>query len=717
MAFEGTMALRSVVPLEQAHTQFDQPAFNDDCETGGGGSSPRLDNDGDEKSDGRHENGDGQRRRSSQVSLMRAIRQPQLDLTNAIQANTVPKEEPKEEAKAPLPPGKRHHYLRGDKVPLPPGKRYHYFLSHKKRHSEYSTVPEQVAKCFHDSLELSGFVGWFDIDNLKRITRESLREAIAECCTVIVCLHDETMDSEWCSFEWSCARELGIPIKCVVDMQRHSKEKILDRCLADFPELMVFQWTELTEFHRRTCVHDLGSFVRDIVRVSIEAAKLEDPRRKSTRIFSFESDAELEDPRQALVVGGDREAHLLHPWCERMMILGGVPFRTDEHFATRVWVRLMMCGKFLCTLACIIRLIYRTGPSYTDWPSCAFTVAFHVWTLIGSARLLVLLRSPSFKALLTTLKGRTASALGRRLYAASGAAGVFTLVATLLVSIWIYTWSMPAFLHDFYIGAEASTSRRSFGIMSAVIFGIGIPPIVAAFFVNWMLIHALSLISTIQIVASFDEIDRAIAMGGIRAFIREDANAVGGLEPEPRALTRFQRRWQLGLVQYEDVRRSVAPMLLSGLAYNIGGALLSPIYWALDYEGEGGLPLGLDAKSPVLYADGRWIAINRVLCINAVSIFSCILCVYPPLLCTIRLARLQRAQQRLVFLCADQQVLVSTVCSSTDLTYRIVAGIVPVTPSTALLFVAALIFVPSVIKPALLQTTRRAIEQANPDLS
>ena len=589
-------------------------------------------------------------------------------------------------------------------VPLPPGKRYHYFLSHKKRHSEYSTVPEQVAKCFHDSLELSGFVGWFDIDNLKRITKEDLREAIAQCCTVIVCLHDETMDSEWCAFEWSCARELGVPIKCVVDMQRHSKEKILTRCLSDFPELMTFQWTEFTEFHRRKCVHDLGSFVRTVVRDSIAEAKAATAiAEEKTAVGPVKR-----HERPVLVIGSDREARLLHPWCERMMFLGGVPFRTDGSFASRSWVRLMMCAKLLCTVACIIRLIYRTGPSYTDWPSCAYVVAWHVWTLIGSAWLLVLLRSPSFKALLATLEGRTASALGRRLYAASGSASVLAFVATVLSSIWIYTWSMPAFLHDFYIGAKAPILRRAFGIMSAAVFGIGIPPVVAAFFANWLLIFTLSEVSTLQLVASFDELSRSIATVGIHAFVRGDVNAVGGLEPEARALTRFQRRWQLGLAQYSGTKRSIAPVLLSGLAFNIGGACLSLVYLGSDFGGEGGLPQGLDSKSPVLYANGRWMAINRVLCLNTFAICTCVFCVVSPMFATVRMNCLLQSQQQLVFLDHSHKVFIDAVCSKTDLTYRI-AG-VSVTRLRALLF-ASLVMLPSIVRPTLLQTTLRAIAQ------
>jgi hypothetical protein len=37
---------------------------------------------------------------------------------------------------------------------LPPERKFHYFMSHKKAHSVHATVPEQVAKNFHDCLEV-----------------------------------------------------------------------------------------------------------------------------------------------------------------------------------------------------------------------------------------------------------------------------------------------------------------------------------------------------------------------------------------------------------------------------------------------------------------------------------------------------------------------------------------------------------------------------------
>lgn len=54
--------------------------------------------------------------------------------------------------------------------------------------------------------ELLNYRGWFDIDNLKKIAREDLRAAIGECCSVVIFLHDETVDSEWCQCKATATR-------------------------------------------------------------------------------------------------------------------------------------------------------------------------------------------------------------------------------------------------------------------------------------------------------------------------------------------------------------------------------------------------------------------------------------------------------------------------------------------------------------------------------
>ena len=76
----------------------------------------------------------------------------------------------------------------------------------------------------HPALSLLGHEGWFDIDNLQKITKESLRDAVGRSASMIVLFNEETVDSEFCLFEWACAAEAGIPIKVIVDMERCSKK-------------------------------------------------------------------------------------------------------------------------------------------------------------------------------------------------------------------------------------------------------------------------------------------------------------------------------------------------------------------------------------------------------------------------------------------------------------------------------------------------------------
>ena len=64
---------------------------------------------------------------------------------------------------------------------LPEQRTHHCFLSHKKAHSQFGSVPGQVAKNIHDSLELLGFASWFDIDALKNISKTALRDGIRGC--------------------------------------------------------------------------------------------------------------------------------------------------------------------------------------------------------------------------------------------------------------------------------------------------------------------------------------------------------------------------------------------------------------------------------------------------------------------------------------------------------------------------------------------------------
>lgn len=174
-----------------------------------------------------------------------------------------------------------------------------------------------------------------------------------------------------------------------------------------------------------------------------------------------------------LLIGGDTDSRLLHPWCEKMMLFGTIPFHTETKGSAHAWVRVITFFKGMCLLLCIGRAFQHMGPSYTDAPSCAYTLIFHLWTLLSGEYLLATLRAPALRELLSSLEGRTAGALGRQMYYESGiATAAVAVVLAVAVSGWVYMWT-PGFLHPFYTGAEASILPRVLSWCFAMFWVLG----------------------------------------------------------------------------------------------------------------------------------------------------------------------------------------------------------------------------------------------------
>ncbi|CAE8631696.1 unnamed protein product [Polarella glacialis] len=142
---------------------------------------------------------------------------------------------------------------------LPPGKKYHYFLSHKKEHSTLGRQPESLAMAIHDSQTLTGFVGFFDVDDLKIITPEQVTADVGQSCAMAVVLHDETCASSWCQFEWKAAELAGIPVLCIVDANHACRTTVLEQVRQYNPHLMVNQWISYIDSYR----HDASSQITD----------------------------------------------------------------------------------------------------------------------------------------------------------------------------------------------------------------------------------------------------------------------------------------------------------------------------------------------------------------------------------------------------------------------------------------------------------------------
>ena len=79
---------------------------------------------------------------------------------------------------------------------------------------------------------------------------------------MIVLINDESHLSDWCTFEWETARELEVPIRVVVALERGNKAECLAHA-ASFPGLLRFQWLELTPKMRREMLGEMLLFLNE----------------------------------------------------------------------------------------------------------------------------------------------------------------------------------------------------------------------------------------------------------------------------------------------------------------------------------------------------------------------------------------------------------------------------------------------------------------------
>ena len=478
---------------------------------------------------------------------------------------------------------------------LPDGKEFHYFLSHKKSHTKHGALPAQIAKNLHDSLELLGYTGWYDVDRLTKITQEELRLAITKCAAMVVVLNDETHRSEWCTYEWSVAAELGCPVKVVLDMERCSKETALKVIGAAYPHLMMYQWTELTERHRRDALTDVSDFLEDTLR---DAA------------------GEVEEPDGALRFGA-HGGRLMHESFEYLLIFGGVPYRTPELASSRYWTYFVLYGRAVCLSLCLTRMVYATGPAFTDTQSALAIVLFHVYAFFAPFRLNRILRSDALLAMLASLEGGTTQELGERLNAQTRLVALVVGSLTAAAATLVYIGFLPLFFNEAYIGRDAAPWDQAFGWTSGIAFIFLIPPIVATYFAAFGLEFLLLSIGTMQLEASFDQLHPRVAELGLLRFL--SIAHVAKLTLSSAALTKFHVAWNVGLEHYRTIQRELAPiqlfglvtaivglttpasLLLHGFAYDESVHPMNILRHLLAHTAVGVIALGLMLWAPVVY--------------------------------------------------------------------------------------------------------------------
>eukprot|EP00927_Polykrikos_kofoidii_P071604 TRINITY_DN67864_c0_g1_i1.p1 TRINITY_DN67864_c0_g1~~TRINITY_DN67864_c0_g1_i1.p1 ORF type:complete len:723 (+),score=68.94 TRINITY_DN67864_c0_g1_i1:140-2308(+) len=214
--------------------------------------------------------------------------------------------------------------------PLPSGKLFHYFLSHKKKHSRWADASEHVARSLHDSLEASGYTGFFDIDTLAIINRDALNAAIKASCCMLVVLSDETTTSEWCRYEWSVAATQEIEIQIIIDCQRFNKSDVLGT-LFQHPMLLKNQCIEYTDTCRRACFNSLDLRLQQMLRLRV------------LQTTSFKSLTEVVSPSFAV-----------------LMHVAGTPYDTEGTACSQVWIWAARLLTLACLVVCLLREISVT---------------------------------------------------------------------------------------------------------------------------------------------------------------------------------------------------------------------------------------------------------------------------------------------------------------------------------------------------------------------
>merc|ERR1712039_859816 len=112
--------------------------------------------------------------------------------------------------------------------------------------------------------EAMGFDGFFDIDNLQQISQEELEYAVSHSLALVVFLHDETCESEWCRFEWKTAKDCDVPCLCIVDMNNCIKRQVVDQVVKAEPYQLANQFLEYTSKNRRKTVKEIATWLNNL---------------------------------------------------------------------------------------------------------------------------------------------------------------------------------------------------------------------------------------------------------------------------------------------------------------------------------------------------------------------------------------------------------------------------------------------------------------------
>lgn len=445
--------------------------------------------------------------------------------------------------------------------------RFDYFLGHKKKHSTLGELPEQIAKNIHDALEVHGHKGFFDVDDLEEITRENLKACIGQCSTMIVFMNDETMKSEWCLFEWQVAHRLGIPIKVVVDVSHCLKSDVVNKIQdSHLNFLLKYQWEEYTDSTRRAVVHQLSQWVYQ---------QNKDIALRKLKQFLFNKEGVLH------VKDNDAETtQLFHNFFEYYMVSCGLVYNEAAWSApVLLWSKVVRCMSIACFGICLWRIIYASGPAYTDRFSCLYVVLIHVFLYHGIHCMTSLLSSQVMKELLqhisnSDLVGHTTRRVNNiSKWAAILGFSVGATFAAAMVAIYL-----PLFLSDDYMD---SPEGKAFGISSASFFVFVAPWVLVQEFAVLTLLFAIIELLGVVFESSVCSLHDLIPTVGLRKFVMGSCDS---LTPTDAHISRFSKSWSNSIVLQNKLQSYINPMICFHFLLNLLGLLIPVVYLAYGEE-------------------------------------------------------------------------------------------------------------------------------------
>ena len=424
---------------------------------------------------------------------------------------------------------------------------------------------------------------------------------------MIVLINDESHLSDWCTFEWETARELEIPIRVVVDLERGNKAECITHA-ASFPGLLRFQWLELTPKMRREMLGDLLTFLHEyasanpawalpsaLQELSEQGPSEREKFNASTRkrklsfrdaVVAASAAAAAEDdsfgavdgdgaipPGQGwrklvgLTPGGFDSRSQTHqfalgtledgtpmwyPPLNVLMLLGGLDLNPLLHGRPgRLWHAIVFSSRYSCLGVCIFRaILFRWGPTYTDWLSVTALIAYHVHLIYAPKRLIATLRSPALtKVLARAQSNETSAELLDELFSASRKLYYLGCLATVILLLAYFLAWLPLYWNHFYLAADAGLGRKLFSIISGTLFAVGIITLIPLGVCIHILSALLMMLSTMSTEAAGDSIHPSVAQLGLRRIVEQERSEVVGESPYRVSLWsngENERRWLAG---------------------------------------------------------------------------------------------------------------------------------------------------------------------------